>query len=186
MRFKDLDDVELVAEMARGDAQALAALYDRYARLMMAVAVRMLTEPSAAEDLVHDVFIEAWRQSSRYSADRASVRTWLLVRLRSRALDQIRSKAVRRQADHRGDDDAPEIASDDEDLRMGPDRARVRQALAELPEAQRQVLELGYFKGLSSAEIAEEIGTPIGTVKSRTAAGLSRLRTVLGPGGGEA
>lgn len=179
----DRDDVALVQAMARGESPALAAIYDRYARLMVSVALRMLSDPAAAEDLVHDVLIEAWRHADRYDPGRASVRTWLLVRLRSRALDQLRSQTVRRDASSRIQSQASAQPLEADGQELSPDHQAVRRALTELPEAQRLVLELSYFQGLSASEIAEEMGSPIGTVKSRTAAALSRIRALMGTGG---
>ncbi len=177
-----LDDVELIAEAARGEVHALSALYDRYCGLLLAMAQRMLSDRAAAEDLVHDVFMEVWRNCSRFDRSRGTVRTWILVRLRSRALDKLRSATTRREVTT--DDVAPnEPAPQNEDPALAPDRQAVRRALAELPQEQRQVIELSYFYGLSSSEIAEKMGSPLGTVKSRTAAGLAKLRQAMAVGG---
>ncbi len=179
-RWDDLDDARLVDAMSRGDRDALAALYDRHSGLMYGVARRMLRDPQAAEDVVQDVVLEAWRRASTYSSARGSVRTWLMMRLRSRALDRIRSAPARREVAVE-DPRAVAVASAD-DPQLGVDRARVREVLATLPPDQRQVLELAYFRGLSSREIAVQVGTPVGTVKSRTRAGLEKLRAVMGEG----
>ena len=178
--WSDVEDTELVAAMARGDRAALAALYDRYCTLMFSVALRMLRDRQAAEDLLQDVVVEAWRRAGTYSASRGTVRTWLMMRLRSRALDKLRSAPVRREVAV----DEPRAVADEggEDPQLGPDRASVRRALAALPPDQREVLELAYFRGLSSSEIAVHVGTPIGTVKSRTRAGLDRLRVAMAGG----
>ncbi len=172
-------DADLVAAMAGGDRDATRQLYDRHAGLMLGVATRLLSDRSAAEDLVHDVFLEAWRNAGSYDPGRGTVRTWLMVRLRSRALDRLRSAAWRRRVDT-GDrmpepSDRPEV-----DPAAGGDRDRVRGALAELPEPQRRVLELAYYRGLSSSEVADVLGVPVGTVKSRTAAAFRKLRAALG------
>ncbi len=180
--FASLDDRALVAEAARGEVKAFAALYDRFAGIMLATAKRMLADRGGGEDLVHDVFMEVWRNCDNYDPKRASVRTWILVRLRSRALDRLRSAVVRREVTT--DDVAPnEAAPASEDPSLAPDRAAVRAALAQLPSEQRMVLELSYFQGLSSSEIAERMGSPLGTVKSRTAAGLAKIRGVMQIGG---
>jgi RNA polymerase sigma-70 factor (ECF subfamily) len=175
-----LDDVELIEEAARGEADALSALYDRFSNLLLTMAIRMLGDRAMAEDLVHDVFMEVWRNADRYDPSRGSVRTWVLVRLRSRALDRLRSATSRREVPT--DDITPrEATPEGEDPSLQPDRAAVRRALTELPEEQRLVLELSYFHGLSSSEIAERMGSPLGTVKSRTAAALAKLRSVMEP-----
>ena len=172
-------DAHLVAAMAGGDQGAIEALYDRHAGLMMGVALRMLKERSLAEDLVHDVFLEAWRAADSFDGERGSVKTWLMVRLRSRALDRLRSASVTRRVDTGGErlpepEQAPHIDTG------GLDRERVRDALLQLPEAQRAVVELAYYRGLSSTEVAQVLGLPVGTVKSRTAAAFRVLRATLG------
>jgi RNA polymerase sigma-70 factor, ECF subfamily len=172
------DDLAVIREAARGEIDALAALYDRYAGLLLAMAHRMLGNETVAEDLVQDVFMEVWRRAHAFDPSRGTVRTWLLVRLRSRALDRLRSAAHRREV--MVDDVGPrEAAPTPEDPELSPDRALVRQALLQLPEDQRLVIELSYFHGLSSSEIAEHMGSPIGTVKSRTAAALGKLRAAM-------
>jgi RNA polymerase sigma-70 factor (ECF subfamily) len=183
--FGDLDDSDVVREAARGEIQALATLYDRYAGLLLGMARRILGEETAAEDLVQDVFMEVWRRAHAFDASRGSVRTWLLVRVRSRALDRLRSAQHRREV--AVDDVSPrEAAPTPEDPELSPDRAMVRRAIELLPDDQRLVIELSYFQGLSSSEIAERMGSPLGTVKSRTAAALSKLRAAMAeqPGGG--
>jgi RNA polymerase sigma-70 factor (ECF subfamily) len=180
--YADLDDVEVLAEAARGNVRALAALYDRYAALALTMARRMLGE-AGAEDLVQDVFMEVWRRADAYDPARGTVRTWLLVRLRSRALDRLRSATARREVPT--EDVAPNRAAPEvEDPSLVPDRRAVREALAQLPDDQRQVLELAYFQGMSSSEIAERMGSPIGTVKSRTAAAMVKLRAAMTAGKG--
>ncbi len=172
-------DPELVLAMASGDSDALGVLYDRHGALLLATAARMLRSPREAEDLVHDVLLEAWQKAGDYERARGSVRTWLLIRLRSRALDRWR-RASRIRTEtmeaHHLEDLLPARA---DDPGQTLDQARVRRAVLGLPETQRQVLELAYFEGLSATEIAERLTIPVGTVKSRTAAGLARLRAAL-------
>ncbi len=173
-------DNSLVARMARGDQSALSALYDRYAGKLLAVAVRVLRNESEAEDVLHDVFLEAWRSAGQFDASRASVRTWLVVRLRSRCLDRLRALRVRRDAP---DDLPPRPAPlmDAEQMHQLSDAGRVREALSALPEAQREVLVLLYLRGFSSREVAERVGCPIGTVKSRVRLAMKQLRSQLVP-----
>ena len=170
-------DAELVRAVARGDRAALAVLYDRYSGIMFALALRIVRERREAEDLLHDVFLEVWRTAKDYDPDRGRVRTWLTIRMRSRAIDLQKSARVSRNV---GDDSVLDRVAADGDVGESPDRTRVRRALAALPAEQRKVLELGYFEGLSCSEIAEKLGTPIGTVKSRAAAALGKLRQTLG------
>jgi RNA polymerase sigma-70 factor (ECF subfamily) len=167
-------DAELVASIARGDRGALASLYDRHSGLLLGLAMRIVRDRREAEDLLHDVFLEAWRSAKDFDPKRGRVRTWLAIRMRSRALDLQKSARVSRNAGDAGLD----LLVDD-NQHASPDHARVRAALADLGADQRRVLELAYFEGLSCTEIAERISNPVGTVKSRIAAGLDRLRNGL-------
>jgi RNA polymerase sigma-70 factor (ECF subfamily) len=169
-------DAALVAQMAAGDAGALARLYERHSSLLLGLAVRIVRERRDAEDLLHDVFLEAWRAAKDFDPERGRVRTWLAIRMRSRALDLMKSSRVSRNAG----DGGLEVLVDDAEA-PSPDHARVRAALAELGLDQRKVLELAYFEGLSCTEIAERVAIPVGTVKSRIAAGLERLRSGMVP-----
>jgi RNA polymerase sigma-70 factor (ECF subfamily) len=150
----------------------------------LAIGRRILGDRREAEDLLHDVFIEVWRQAADYDESRGTVRAWLLMRMRSRALDRRKAAAFSKRADLPAPDAIAAAVGDShsgEDPELGADRDAVRRALAELPAEQRQVLELGYFEGLSSSEIAERVRAPIGTVKSRVAAALTKLRQGLMP-----
>ncbi len=172
------DDAALVARLARGDQAALAELYDRYAPLLLAVAQRMLGARREAEDLLHDVFLEAWRSAHDYDPARGSVRAWLIMRCRSRALDRVRATSRAKVVlSERGE--VPERVEPAPDLTLRRDQEKALAALAALAPDQRQVLELAYFSGLSAAEVAQALGIPIGTVKSRTARGLAQLRQGL-------
>jgi len=170
-------DAVLVAAMAAGDRAALAELYRRYGGLMLSLALRIVRERNQAEDLLHDVFLEAWRNASAFDPQRGSVRTWLAIRVRSRALDVKKSARVSRNAGDVGLDSMSGNAP-----LPSPDHDRVRAALGLLNNDQRRVLELAYFEGLSCSEMATRLSIPIGTVKSRLAAGLHRLREALGGG----
>jgi RNA polymerase sigma-70 factor, ECF subfamily len=178
--FDNGEDAQLVAAMCNGNRDALATLYDRYATLLLAVAMRILADRRESEDLVHDVMLEVWRHAADYDTSRGTVRAWILIRLRSRALDRKKSVGATRvvAVDPERLHEQRDMTA--EDPAFGPDRTAVRRALEALPEEQRTVLELGYFEGLSSSEIAERIDAPIGTVKSRVAAALAKLRAGLG------
>ena len=173
----DDDDVELVRAIAAGDRNGLAALYDRYAPILLGMAMRIIRDRREAEDLLHDVFLEVWRSARDYDLTRGRVRTWLVVRMRSRALDVLKSARVSRRS---GDPEVLERMVAEVEPGESPDRQRIRTVLAQLTADQRQVLELAYFDGLSCSEIAAHVKIPIGTVKSRLAAGLGRLRQLLG------
>jgi RNA polymerase sigma-70 factor, ECF subfamily len=165
--------------MARGDSAALARLYDRYAGSMLALAQRIVGRGAEAEDVIHDVFLEAWRHSADYDSARGSVKSWLLLRTRSRSLDVQKSARVSKQASGLDDAWLAELSDPSRDTAAGADQTRIRRVLVALPAEQREVLLLGYFEGLSSSEMAERIGVPLGTVKSRVAAALSALRGAL-------
>jgi RNA polymerase sigma-70 factor (ECF subfamily) len=171
-------DPELVLAMASGDSDALAILYDRHGPLLLATAGRILGSPREAEDLVHDVLLEAWQKAGDYERARGSVRTWLLIRLRSRALDRWR-RASRTRVETMEARHLEDLPARADDPGQSLDHARVRRAVLELSDPQRHVLELAYFEGLSATEISERLAIPVGTVKSRTAAGLARLRAAL-------
>jgi RNA polymerase sigma-70 factor (ECF subfamily) len=179
-------DVLLVQAMADGDVEAVGRLYDRHAPRLIALGLRMLGNREEAEDLVHDVLLEAWRAAPDYDASRGTVRTWLAMRFRSRALDRLRSAGRSRSVSMEEGGVPEKPAPEGEDPALGPDRQRLCAALVGLPEGQRAVLELAYFEGLSSTEIAERLAVPVGTVKSRTAAALGKLRATMGARAGEA
>jgi RNA polymerase sigma-70 factor, ECF subfamily len=171
----DADDASLVRAMAGGDRDALARLYARHAGVLLGLAIRIVRERKEAEDLLHDVFLEAWRCAKDFDPKRGRARTWLAIRMRSRCLDHQKSARVSRNAGDAGLEVVP-----DESEKTTPDHGRVRAALAELGADQRRVVELAYFDGLSCTEIAAKLAIPVGTVKSRVAAGLTRLRERIG------
>ncbi len=173
------EDSGLWQRVVDGDRAALGQLYDRYGGLMLAVARRIMGDSRESEDLVHDVFLEAWRQAADFDPARGSVRAWLVLRLRSRALDRRKSAGFARVDSLDADPGFQARAQDSEDPALSSDRHAIRRAILDLPVEQRQVLMLGYFEGLSSSEIAERLGTPIGTVKSRVAAAMTRLRSAM-------
>lgn len=173
-----IDDVELVASAARGNRDALASLYDRHGGAMLGLGFRILSDRGEAEELLHDVFLEAWKRAGDYDPGRGSVRAWLMLRMRSRCLDRVKSAARSRTAPMGSKVETtagtvPAKAGDQADAQ------RVHGALAELPDDQRRVLELGYFAGLSCSEMADSLGIPIGTVKSRLHAALKKLRAAF-------
>jgi RNA polymerase sigma-70 factor (ECF subfamily) len=174
-----VDDVAIVHGMARGDSAALALLYDRYSGSMLALAQRIVGRGAEAEDVIHDVFLEAWRHAADYDQSRGSVKSWLLLRTRSRSLDVQKSARVSKQVSGLDDAWLAELGDPSRDTTAFADQARIRRVLVALPPDQREALLLGYFEGLSSSEIAERVGVPLGTVKSRVAAALSALRSAL-------
>lgn len=186
---EDIPDRELVRRMTTGDEQALGALYDRHGRLVYALAYAIVGEAADAEEVVADAFAQAWRTAGDYDPARGSVGAWLTTIGRARALDLVRRRGRRRRAlvraaqadDHGLAVPVAPAEAPDRDLERGEARALVRGALAALPEAQRRVIELAYFGGLSQSEIAAELQTPLGTVKTRMRAALDKLRAALRP-----
>ncbi len=174
------DDSALCLALARGDREALAALYDRHAPLLLALGLRILGSRSAAEDVLHDTFVEAWHHARDFDPARGTARAWLSTRMRSRCLDRRAAAARQAQGDRRlaQEADAPSPGQPE-----GLDGQRLRGRIAELPEELGQVVELAYFEGLSCTGIADHLGIPTGTVKSRLARALASLRQGLGAGG---
>ena len=176
-----LSDEALVALVARGDDGALAELYDRYGRVAYGVALRVLRDAALAEDAVQEAFVALWRTAARFVPERARASTWLLTLVHRRAVDAVRREQRRRTEplDQAAD---PATAGADDDALLRLERERVQGALAQLPDAQREALELAYFGGFTQAELADRLGQPLGTIKSRMFGGLRRLAELLGEG----
>jgi RNA polymerase sigma-70 factor, ECF subfamily len=174
-----LSDEAAVALVARGDEVALAELYDRFGRIAWGLALRILRDEALAEDAVQDAFVAVWRTATRFVPERGSARTWVLTLVHRRAVD-----LVRREQRRRGDplESAPEPAGEtgaDDDALLRLERERVQHALTQLPDREREAIELAYFGGFTQSELAERLGQPIGTIKSRMFSGLARLRELL-------
>jgi RNA polymerase sigma-70 factor, ECF subfamily len=172
----------LLQQIARGDGEAFRRFYDRYATLVFTFAIRLLGSRSDAEDLLQEVFLQVWRQARSYSPERGSPEAWLITITRSRAIDKLRSSHRRGMAIVTPDEPSQveRAASAEHPTRATEVKLTVQGVLAKLPEAQRLVLELAYFDGLTQTEIAARLGEPLGTVKTRIRAGLERLRGFLG------
>ena len=175
-----LSDEALVALVARGDEDALAELYDRVGRVAYGLALRVLRDERHAEDAVQEAFLQVWRSAATFRAERAKASTWILTLVHRRAVDLVR-REERRQADPLTDDSAAGVGREETDeaawLRF--ERERVQAALKQLPDVQREALELAYYGGFSQSELADRLGVPLGTIKSRMFAGLARLRELL-------
>lgn len=174
-------DQGLIRAIAGGSPDALARLYDRHAATVFALARRIVSRQEDAEEVVQDVFAQVWRQAARYCDARASVAGWLVMLARTRSIDRLRARQARPDED-RGVEPAPGLPlpssdPDPETVAVSAENARqVRAACAALPEAQRSLLELAYYEGLSHAEIAERTGVPLGTVKTRIRTAMETLR----------
>ncbi len=176
--FAHLSDEALVALVNRGNERALAELYDRFGRTAYSVALRILRDQALAEDAVQEAFLTVWRTASRYMPERAKASTWILTMVHHRAVDLVR-REERRHTEPM--DDVPEAlgASTEEIAWLGLQREQVREALARLPDPQREAIELAYYGGFTQSELADRLGEPLGTIKSRMFAGLNRLRDLL-------
>jgi RNA polymerase sigma-70 factor (ECF subfamily) len=173
-----LSDEALVAIVERGEEAALAELYDRYGRPAYGLALRILRDESLAEDAVQEAFLAVWRGASRFVPERARASTWIMTLVHRRAVDLVRREEVRR-AEPLEAAREPEAASTEDEAWLSLQRTRVHQALRKLPDQQRETLELAYFGGFTQAELADRLGQPLGTIKSRMFAGLGRLRELL-------
>jgi RNA polymerase sigma-70 factor (ECF subfamily) len=172
-------DDELLELVARGDDHAFATLYDRFGRLAYAVALRVVRDPDLAADAVQDAFLAAWRTAAGFDPGRGTAATWLLTLVHRRSVDIVRREQRRRG--ERLPDEAPQSAgAADEDALIRDRRRAVSEALDRLPPDQRRALELAYWGGLTQSELAEQLGIPLGTVKSRMFTALARLRDLLG------
>jgi RNA polymerase sigma factor (sigma-70 family) len=186
--YRGLRDGELVELVAQKDAGALEALYERYGRAAYSLARRILTEETLAQDVVQEVFLSLWRDARRFDAGRGTVATYLLSMTHHRAVDVVRREENLRRwrtSDEGLDLEAdPKVRVEDEVLSTER-RAEVRSALQELPAAQREALLLAYFGGYTQREVAALVGVPLGTVKTRMAAGMRKMKAALRDAGRE-
>jgi RNA polymerase sigma-70 factor (ECF subfamily) len=176
----DLSDAALVVAIARYQQDALAEVYRRHAGAVFGLAKRLLTDHARAEEIVQEVFLRLWNDPGRFDADRGSLRSYLLAHTHGRSVDVIRSEASRRAREDRDATTTTEAGYDLEhevwDLALA---SHVREAMQHLTPGERAAIELAYFGGRTYKEVAEELGEPEGTVKSRIRSGLKRLRAEL-------
>jgi len=178
-----LSDEALVALVARADETALAELYDRVGRVAYGLAFRVLRDDRLAEDAVQEAFLGVWRTASGFRAERAKASTWILTLVHRRAVDLVR-REERRRAEPLDDaiHDTGTSESAEDAAWLGFERERVQDGLRQLPHVQREAIELAYYGGFSQSELSEKLGVPLGTIKSRMFAGLTRLRELLQDG----
>jgi RNA polymerase sigma factor (sigma-70 family) len=177
-RVGERTDEALLEAIAGADEAALAELYDRFGRLAYGVALRVLRDRALAEDAVQEAFLAVWRSAGSYRQERAKPSTWLLTLVHRRAVDLVRREDRRRAEPLDEPPEAPGGAVPEEaDLRER--RAAVQAALRQLPDDQREALELAYYGGYTQSELAERLGVPLGTIKSRMFSGLTRLRELV-------
>ena len=169
---------------AAGDQSALAALYDESSSLVCALAMRLLGDMADAEEVTLDVYTQVWRTAATYSQARGSVVSWLVTLARSRAIDRLRSRANRAQREQpilEFTDFEAATVSPEQQIVFSQRSQRVRAAMATLAPEQSEALQLAFFSGLSHSELAQRLGQPLGTVKSRIRSGMMKLRTELEP-----
>jgi RNA polymerase sigma factor (sigma-70 family) len=174
-----LSDEAVVALMARSDESALAELYDRFGRVAWGLAVRILRDEALAEDAVQDAFLAAWRGAARFVPERATARTWLLTLVHRRAVDLVRREERRRAEPLEAAPEPADATEAGDSALLRLERERVQHALAQLPDREREAIELAYYGGFTQSELAERLGQPLGTIKSRMFTGLARLRELL-------
>jgi RNA polymerase sigma-70 factor (ECF subfamily) len=164
----------LLRRLTDGDHAALGEFYDRYAGLVNGLALRILRDTAEAEEVVQEVFVQVWRQAERYDPARGSIEAWICTIARTRALDRLRRRTSRRE-------EPGDAAPGPTDTPRTVEALAVRKALESLSADQRRALELAYYDGLTQSEIAERLGEPLGTVKTRIRTAMIRLRDVLAP-----
>ena len=176
----------LLARVVKGDHQAFGQLYDQSSALLYTMAVRILGNRDEAAELLQDVYLEVWRKVARYDVGRGTPVAWLITLTRSRAIDRLRARTARAQHTTNNTADGS-VAADIADRNPGPFEVHADQelrglvggALASLPQAQQQAIELAYYEGLSHMEIAAKLNQPLGTVKTRIKLGMAKLREAL-------
>jgi RNA polymerase sigma-70 factor (ECF subfamily) len=171
------DDSALMSAIRSGNQDAMSRLYDRYSPVVYAVALRVLGETGAAEDVLQEIFMQLWRNPASFDASRGNIAPWLAVIARNRALDQLRKRKPSTEL-------SETIVAVEVDLAAKADRTRIAEkvgaTLKQMPAAQRSALEMAYFEGYSHSEISRKTGEPLGTIKTRIRTGLIMLRKAVG------
>jgi RNA polymerase sigma-70 factor (ECF subfamily) len=181
---RDEDDVLILKRIVNGEESAMAELYDRYCQLLYTFSVRILRSEEETQDLLQEVFLQAWNKASSYEKGKGTVYTWLVTMTRNRAIDLVRSKGFKQQSQNVDIENINLVA----DMRSsnplaitvaGEDQRVVMNALKKLTADQQQIIALAYYEGYSQSEIAGKLNIPLGTVKSRMRKGLMEMRSVL-------
>ena len=176
-----LADPELAVALAAGNQDALLELYDRYAGLAYAVAMRVLDDPGRAEDVVQDAFLKVWTNAGGFDPKRGSLRTWLITAVRNRSIDYLRGRGAHERQEQELMPELTESHTSDpwREVSLALERMAVRQAVGSLPAEQRQTVQLAYFGGYSQREIADMTKVPLSTVKGRMRLALEKLSSYL-------
>lgn len=178
------DDEGLIRSIIDGQSAALGQLYDRYGRLVFSLAYQVIGDPASAEEITQEVFLQVWNKAFTYQAAQGKVTTWLISVARHRAIDALRRKGARpegHQAELSGDDeiDLVDPVGVEDQVEVSQRSQAVRRAIAHLPHDQRLALSMAYFKGMTHQEVADAIGEPLGTVKTRIRLAMIKLRQLL-------
>ena len=168
-----------MTRVARGDAEAFSELYDQTSSMVYGLALRVVRSEAMAEEVTQEVFLQVWRQASGFDAQRGSVKSWIATLAHRRAVDVVRRSQSARDRELKVPADGPS-ADVAEMAILGDERDRVRAALGSLTDLQFQAIEMAYFGGLTYREVAEQLDTPLATVKTRIRDGLTRLRSAFG------
>jgi RNA polymerase sigma-70 factor (ECF subfamily) len=175
-------DEQLVRALTRGEAWAMAALYDRYARLVYSLALKILNDRDAAEETVQEVFVKVWKRARDFDATRGKFSSWLSGIAHHHAIDELRRRRIRPTAAEDEDAMAQVVADNPAPLDLALqslEHRRIVEALAAIPFEQRRCIEMAYFEGYTQQEISERLGEPLGTVKTRTRLGMQKLKVLL-------
>lgn len=189
----EASDAELIGRAAQGEARALEVLYDRYSGVVFSFALRIVADRQLAEEILQEAFFRAWQQGGNFSSGRGTFITWLLSITHNLSIDEIRK---RRRRPQKADSEEPEQvlasvpdtgsgADVEDEVWLGALRDTIGVALAELPPAQREAIEMAYFRGMTQREISEALGEPLGTIKTRMRLGLQKLKDALGSDGAQ-
>lgn len=180
-------DADLIALVTQGDQEALTALYERYSRAVYSFSLRIVGDAQVAEEILQEVFVRAWQQGGSFQSARGSLITWLLSITHNLSIDEVRRRKRRPQKAESEEPESILAALPDEGLDVEEEvwlsslRTSIQEALRQLPAAQREAIELAYFQGLTQREIADTLGEPLGTIKTRMRLGMLKLREQLGP-----
>ena len=173
-----MTDAELISNIVKRDRRAFDLFYERYSQVIFNLCIRILRDEAEAQDAMQEIFVQIWKEAERFDPTRASAKTWLFTIARSRSLDRYRSmKTVRKRIEEGSEEELQQIASEEDLQHSSIMQKYVGNALRQLTREQRLVLELSYYEGLTQEEIAERLGEPLGTVKSRIRAALIKLRS---------
>lgn len=183
LNYQGLTNLELLEHISNQDRDALATLYERFGRRVFSLAVRILSDSVSAEEVTQDVFMSVWRRGATYVSKKGKFTTWLFSIAHNRTIDELRKR--RRDLSRTNDDiddhlnlESGDVSPADATVAQS-EYAKIRAAMEDLPEEQKNVVELSYFKGLTQTEIAEKTGQPLGTVKTRMRLALKKLRKAL-------